>query len=167
MITETIFSNMLVLAAFLCTLATGFVLLFAIVVMPGIGTLSDRDFLRAFQSIDLVIQNNQPLFILIWVGSAVALLIATVLGFRQLEGISRILLLVAATVYIFGMQLPTIAINIPLNNRVQELNFDALEEASAVAEREHFEPRWNRWNMIRTAFASLASGLLLIVIRLL
>ncbi|MCB0128652.1 MAG: DUF1772 domain-containing protein [Caldilineaceae bacterium] len=167
MITETIFSNMLILAAFLCTLATGFVLLFAIVVMPGIGTLSDRDFLRAFQSIDRVIQNNQPIFILIWVGSAVALLIATVLGFRQLEGISRILLLVAATVYIFGMQLPTIAINIPLNNRVQELNFDALEEASAAAEREHFEPRWNRWNVIRTAFASLASGLLLIVIRLL
>lgn len=166
MITETIFSNMLILAAFLCTLATGFVLLFAIVVMPGIGTLSDRDFLRAFQIIDRVIQNNQPLFILIWVGSAVALLIATVLGFRQLEGISRILLLIAAIVYIFGMQLPTIAINIPLNNRVQELNFDALEEASAVAEREHFEPRWNRWNMIRTAFASVASLLLLIVIRL-
>lgn len=166
MITETIFSNMLVLAAFLCTLATGFVLLFAIVVMPGIGTLNDRDFLQAFQVIDRVIQNNQPLFILIWVGSAVALLIATVLGFRQLEGISRILLLVAAIVYVFGMQLPTIAINIPLNNQVQELNFDTLEDAPAVAEREHFEPRWNRWNMIRTAFASIASVLLLIVIRL-
>ncbi|MEZ4710181.1 MAG: DUF1772 domain-containing protein [Caldilineaceae bacterium] len=166
MITETIFSNMLILAAFLCTLATGFVLLFAIVVMPGIGTLNDRDFLRAFQIIDRVIQNNQPLFILVWVGSAAALLIATFLGVRQLEGISRILLLVAAIVYILGMQLPTIAVNIPLNNRVQELNFDVLEEASAVAEREHFEPRWNRWNMIRTAFASFASLLLLIVIRL-
>ncbi|MEZ4621535.1 MAG: hypothetical protein R2867_39370 [Caldilineaceae bacterium] len=49
MVTQTIFSNMLILAAFLCTLATGFILTFAIVVMPGIGTLSDRDFLRHFR----------------------------------------------------------------------------------------------------------------------
>lgn len=166
MITETIFSNVLILAAFLCTLATGFILIFAIVIMPGIGTLTDRDFLRAFQVIDRVIQNSQPLFILVWIGSAAALLIATFLGFGQLEGVSRILIIVAAVVYIFGMQLPTVAINIPLNNRVQTLNFDTLDEPSAAAERSHFEDRWNRWNVIRTAFAGLASVLLLIVVRL-
>lgn len=164
--TETIFPNMLILATFLCTLATGFIFLFAIVVMPGIGTLNDHDFLRAFQVIDRVIQNSQPLFILVWVGSAAALLIATFLGFRQLEGISRVLIIVAAVVYILGMQLPTVAIHIPLNNRVQTLNFDTLDEPSAAAERQHFEDRWNRWNVIRTAFAGCASVLLLIVIRL-
>ncbi|MBV7336675.1 DUF1772 domain-containing protein [Chloroflexi bacterium TSY] len=166
MLTQTIFSNMLILAAFLCTLATGFILIFAIVVMPGIGTLNDRDFLRAFQVIDRVIQNSQPLFALVWVGSAAALLIATFLGFGQLEGVSRILIVVAAIFYIFGMQLPTVTINIPLNNRVQTLNFETLDESSAVAERQHFEQRWNRWNIIRTAFASVASVLLLIVVRL-
>ena len=116
MIIETIFTNMLILAAFLCTLATGFILLFAIVVMPGIGTLSDRDFLRAFQVIDRVIQNSQPLFILVWAGSVAALFIAALLGFRQLEGISRILMIVAAVLYIVGVQLPTGTVNIPLDN---------------------------------------------------
>lgn len=167
MITETIFSNMLMLAAFLCTLVTGFVLLFAIVVMPGIATLSDRDFLRAFQVIDRVIQDNQPLFIIVWVGSAVALLIATVLGIGQLAGLSRGLLIVAAIVYIVGVQLPTVTINVPLNNRVQTLDLDTLDETVATAERQRFEERWNRWNVIRTAFASIASILLLIVVRLL
>ena len=39
----------LILATFLCTLVAGFVLLFAIVVMPGITPLTNREFLRAFQ----------------------------------------------------------------------------------------------------------------------
>ena len=166
MIIETIFTNMLILAAFLCTLATGFILLFAIVVMPGIGTLSDRDFLRAFQVIDRVIQNSQPLFILVWAGSVAALLIAALLGFRQLEGISRILIIVAAVLYIVGVQLPTGTVNIPLNNRVQALDLNALDEAAQATERQRFETRWNRWNIIRTAFASSTSILLLIVLRL-
>lgn len=166
MITQTIFSNMLMLAAFLCALATGFIFIFAIVIMPGIGALNNRDFLKAFQVIDGVIQRGQPLFILVWVGSVGALLIATFLGFSQLEGIARILIVVAAVVYVLGMQFPTVAINVPLNNRVQTLDLDTLDETSAATERQNFEERWNRWNIIRTAFASVASILLLVVIRL-
>lgn len=166
MITQTIFSNMLMLAAFLCALATGFIFIFAIVIMPGIGALNNRDFLKAFQVIDGVIQRGQPLFILVWVGSVGALLIATFLGFGQLEGIARILIVVAAIVYVLGMQFPTVAINVPLNNRVQTLDLDTLDETSAATERQSFEERWNRWNIIRTAFSGVASLLLLVVIRL-
>ena len=163
---ETIFLSMLMLATFFCMLATGFILIFAIVVMPGIGTLDDRSFLRAFQVIDRVIQNNQPLFGLIWVGSVVAILAATFLGFSQLDDIGRILILAAAILYIFGMQLPTISINIPLNNRLQTLNLETMDETTAVDERQRFEARWNRWNTIRTGFSSVASILLLIVVQL-
>lgn len=167
MLTETIFQNMLMLATLLTTLVTGFILLFAIVVMPGIGSLENADFLRAFQVIDRVIQNNQPLFMFIWMGSAVSLLIATVLGFGQLEGVARILILAATASFILGTQLPTIAVNIPLNNQVQTLNLETLDEAIFKTEREYFESRWNRWNVFRTVFASLASVLLIIVVRLL
>jgi hypothetical protein len=31
--------------------------------IPGIKSLNDREFIRAFQVIDEVIQNNQPLFV--------------------------------------------------------------------------------------------------------
>lgn len=64
----------LIVATFLCTLVAGFVFAFGVVVMPGIRTLSDGEFLRVFQVMDRVIQNNQPVFMLVWVGSVVALL---------------------------------------------------------------------------------------------
>lgn len=166
MITETIFPVVLLLATFLCTLVTGFVLLFALVVMPGIGTLPNREFLQAFQVIDKVIQNNQLLFILIWIGSAATLLVTAALSLWQLEGIRRILITVATAVFIMGVQLPTITINIPLNNQVQTLSLDTLDEASLATERRSFESRWNRWNSIRTVLACLASVLLLISVRL-
>ena len=50
----------LILATFLCSLVAGFVFALAIVTMPGISTLDDREFIRAFQVMDKVIQNNQP-----------------------------------------------------------------------------------------------------------
>jgi uncharacterized membrane protein len=165
-LTASIFPVLLLLATLLCSLVAGFVLLFAIVVMPGIGTLPNREFLQAFQVIDKVIQNNQPLFIFIWIGSAVALLVAAALGIWQPEGVSRILIIVATFVLIAGVQVPTLSINIPLNNRVQTLNLDTLDEESLANERLHFEHRWNRWNIIRTAFACVASVLLLLVVRL-
>ncbi|MEM7029758.1 MAG: DUF1772 domain-containing protein [Chloroflexota bacterium] len=166
MFIEFVFPIMLLLATLFCTLATGFILIFAIVVMPGISTLQNREFLRAFQVIDQVIQKNQPLFVLIWVGSAVCLFVATTLGVGLVVGVPRILLIVAVIAYISGVQLPTITINIPLNNRLQMLNLDTLEESSLVTERQHFEARWNRWNGIRTAFASLTSILLLVLMGL-
>ena len=59
----------LISSAFLCSLITGFILIFAIVVMPGISRFEDKEFLKAFQLIDGIIQNNQPIFLLIWLGS--------------------------------------------------------------------------------------------------
>ncbi len=160
---EPIFLITLILATLLCTLVAGFILIFAIVVMPGIGTLHDQAFLHAFQVIDRVIQNNQPLFVFIWLGSAVALIATAVLGVMQLAGMASLLLIAAAVIYLFGVQLPTVAINIPLNNRVQTLAMATLDEATSGAERKRFEARWNRWNTIRTALASLVSVLLLAV----
>lgn len=167
MIAETALAAVLILATLLCTLVAGFVLLFAIVVMPGIGTLSDREFLRAFQVIDRVIQNNQPHFLFVWIGSAVALLVAAAFGIGLLEGTSRSLLIVATAVFIVGVQLPTVMVNIPLNNRVQALSLDTLDETSLATERRRFEGAWNRWNLIRSAFACLSSVVLLYVLRLL
>ncbi|MCH8819906.1 MAG: DUF1772 domain-containing protein [Acidobacteria bacterium] len=113
---------------------------------------------------DRVIQNNQPIFMLVWVGSVVALGTAAVLGIVQLDGAERLLIIFAALAYFLGVQLPTIRINIPLNNQLQTLDVDAMNESTQKAARQDFEPRWNLWNSIRTAFASLASALLIILL---
>lgn len=167
MISTIIFQNMLMLSTLLTSLVTGFILIFAIVVMPGLAELPSADFLRAFQVIDRVIQNNQPLFVFIWVGSAISLLIATTLGMMHLDGITRILLITAALSFIVGTQLPTSIINIPLNNHVQNLVIDEMSESEQLTERHKFESRWNRWNILRTVFAAASSVLLIIVLRML
>jgi len=158
------FQIALILATLLCSLVTGFVFAFACVVMPGIGSLNDRRFLEAFQVIDRVIQNNQPAFLVAWVGSAVALAFSGVLGVMQLEGVERMLLIAAVFVYFAGVQLPTIAINIPLNNRLQTLDVETLDEATLAEARRSFEPRWNRWNTIRSVFAVVTSALLIVLV---
>lgn len=163
----TVFEVILVLATLACSLVAGLVFTFAVVVMPGIKKLKDGEFIRAFQVMDGIIQDNQPLFMLVWVGSAFALIAATALGMMELTGTNRILLMVAACIYLFLVQLPTIVINIPLNNELQTLEVGAMNENELQLARTKFEPRWTRWNSIRTCFACLASALLLILLRML
>lgn len=161
MLTEGIFQIALILAAFLSSLVAGLLFVFAIVIMPGIKNLNDGEFIRAFQVMDGVIQNNQPLFVLVWVGSAVTLVTSVVFGIGQLDGVGRLLIILATLAYILGVQLPTVTINVPLNNKLQTLDVDAMNDTTQKTARKAFEPRWNRWNSIRAAIASLVSVLLI------
>jgi uncharacterized membrane protein len=61
-------------------------------------------------------------------------------------------------------QLPTVAINIPLNNQLQKLNVATMSASTRKHARNEFEPRWNRWNSIRTACACVASMLLILLL---
>ncbi|MEM7772080.1 MAG: DUF1772 domain-containing protein [Cyanobacteria bacterium P01_E01_bin.6] len=154
----------LTLATLLCSLVAGFVLAFAIVVMPGIRSLNDHDFLQAFKVIDRVIQKNQPIFVLIWLGSILVLVTVALMGIFQLDGINRLLIGIAAAIYLLGVQLPTFTINVPLNNQLQMQKLDAMTELALREARLNFEPRWIRWNAFRTVFATLTSVLLIILV---
>ena len=141
----------LVLAILLCALVSGLLFGFAVVVMPGIAKLSDRDFLLAFKHMDGIIQNNQPLFMLVWVGSILSVLASVILGTMDLSGQEAVLLWLGCGWYLLGVQLPTIAFNIPLNNTIQAIKIDKVNELELTNSRVNFEAKWNRWNRIRTA----------------
>lgn len=152
------------LSTLLCSLVAGLVLTFAIIVMPGIRTLGNLDFLKSFKAIDRVIQINQPVFMLVWLGSALMLVVSTALGVWQLEGVDRVLLVVACSIYILGVQVPTVAINVPINNQLQSQNLDAMNESEILATMHAFEFRWLPWNTIRTFVAILTTVLLLVLL---
>ena len=154
----------LILATLLCALTAGLVFAFASVVMPGIGKLGDREFIRSFQVIDGVIQVGQPVFGLVWMSSVVTLLLSAVMGGLQLDGIERVFVIVSALVYVMGVQVPTFRINVPLNNTLQRLDVDAMDKDALASARRAFENRWVRWNSIRTVVASLVSVALLFVL---
>ena len=129
----------LLLSALLCSLVAGLLFGFAVVVMPGIAKLSDREFLLAFKHMDGIIQDNQPLFLLAWVGSILSLAAALVLGTVILTGSELYLMWTAVVLYFLGVQLPTFRFNIPLNNSLQELEIQSLGESELKQSRVNFE----------------------------
>ena len=152
----SLFDAALMAATLACALTAGLVFGFAVVVMPGIAKLPDRDFLQAFKRMDGMIQNGAPLFMLVWVGSIVSVILTLVLGTLQLQGIELYLLWFASSLYLLGVQGPTIRFNIPLNNAVQALEMDSLTEPELAEARAQFEAPWNRWNRFRTMTATVS-----------
>jgi uncharacterized membrane protein len=156
-----VFQILLAVATVLCSLVAGFLFAFATVVMPGTKNLDDGAFLRAFQVIDGVIQKNQPLFMLMWIGSVLSLIAAAALGAWKLAGLDRMLLVLAALIFVLGVQVPTATINIPLNNAVQALDTKTMSQTDLRRARDDFESRWNQWNAIRTVLAIVVTVLLI------
>jgi uncharacterized membrane protein len=154
----------LMLAIMLCSLVAGLLFGFAIVVMPGIAKLNDKGFLSAFKHMDEIIQNNQPLFILVWAGSILSIIITLILGIMNLIGTQIYILILASILYLVGVQLPTFRFNIPLNNSLQNLDIESLDESEAALCRVDFEIPWNHWNRIRTVNAILAVSMLLLLL---
>ena len=160
----TLFVGFLLVSTLLCALVTGFIFTYAVVVMPGFAKLDDRDFIRAFQVTDGVIQNNQPLFMLAWVGSIVSVVATMILGFIELHGIERWTVFAIGFVYLLGVQGITIRVHLPLNNRLQRLEIDEMDPESLSKERNKFETRWNYFNNIRTLIAFAVSFSLMLFI---
>ena len=160
----TLFVGFLIVSTLLCALVTGFIFTYAVVVMPGFAKLDDRDFIRAFQVTDGVIQNNQPLFMLAWVGSIVSVFATMILGFIEQHGIERWTVIAIGFVYLLGVQGITIRVHLPLNNRLQRLEIDEMDPESLSKERNKFETRWNYFNNIRTLIAFAVSFSLMLFI---
>lgn len=159
-----IFEVTLVLATVLCSLVAGFLFAFGVVIMPGIRNLADREFILAFQEVDGIIQRGQPLFVLVWLGSALALAVGLALGIGQLGGIERLLLVAAGALHFLGVQLPTVAVNVPLNNELQAVDVDKTDENALRSARQRFERRWNRSNLLRTVLSVLSAGALAVLL---
>lgn len=165
-LTGRLFRPILILATLLVALTAGLLFAFAIVVMPVTKNLDDAEFIRAFQVMDGIIQNNQPLFMLVWVGSAITLVLAVVTGFGQGGLLMHAILFVAVALYFLGVQVPTVTINIPLNNEIQAVKVETLDRPAQKAARDRFEGRWNRANQFRTGVAVTVTTLLLLLLLL-
>ena len=157
----------LVFAVLTCSLVTGFIFTYAVVVMPGFSKLEDKEFLRAFQVTDGVIQNNQPLFMLTWVGSIISVLSVMAISILSLGVSDAWIIFVVGLIYLLGVQGITVSIHLPLNNHIQKIDINDMNNQSLNEERTNFEMRWNYFNNIRTfiAFSASLSFLLILMAR--
>jgi len=151
----------------LCSLVTGFILTYAIVVMPGLSKLDDKEFIKAFQVTDGIIQNNQPIFILIWVGSIISVVSTIIISIFTLGILEGWKIIFVGLVYLIGVQAITIIIHLPLNRRIQKIDINSISSQSLNEERKNFETKWNYFNNIRTVIAFLVTLFFLFIFSML
>ena len=149
-----------------CCLVTGFIFTYAIVVMPGFSKMNDKEFLKAFQVTDAIIQNNQPLFMLTWIGSIISILSTIVISIVILGISDAWYIVLVGIIYLLGVQVVTFSIHIPLNNHLQQFDFDKLDDQKLNKERLKFEKKWNYFNNFRTMIAFFVTLALIIILKI-
>ena len=151
----------------LSALVTGFILIYALVIMPGLSKLDDKEFIKAFQVTDGIIQNNQPIFILIWIGSIVSVLSTIITSILCLGILDAWLIIFVGFVYLLVVQGITILIHLPLNKNIQNIDINSSNFQTLSKERKTFETKWNYFNNIRTVvgFFVVLIFLLILTIR--
>ena len=154
----------LILSILSCSLVTGFIFTYSVVVMPGFSKLNDKDFIRAFQVTDNIIQNNQPLFMLIWIGSILSVISTIIFSIFNINADYSIFIIVTGFFYLIGVQGLTISIHIPLNNNIQKIDVDKEDELKLNEVRKEFEIKWNYYNRIRTVVAFTVTTLLMLIL---
>ena len=148
----------------LCALAAGFILTYAIIIMPGLSKLDDKEFIKAFQVTDGIIQNNQPIFILIWVGSIISVLGTIITSILSLGIVEAWLIIFAGVIYLLGVQVITISIHLPLNKHIQKIDINLTNSQTLSEVRKNFETKWNYFNNIRTVIALFVILIFLLIL---
>ncbi len=160
----SLFAVVLLVSTVLCALVTGFVFTYAVVVMPGLSKLGDREFIRAFQVTDQIIQNNHPVFMTVWVGSILSVVVTMVTALVGSPGFAGWAVGVTGVVYLIGVQGITVLVHLPLNNQLQNVRVDEMDSASLQEQRELFEARWTSFNVTRTVISCLVTVSLMFVL---
>jgi uncharacterized membrane protein len=134
-------------------MTTGVMYCYQTAIMPGIGRLTDREFIAAFQAMDKEIVN--PVFVgPVFLGGGALLVAATVAHRDEPRRFGR--LATASVVYFAGVVAVTMAGNVPKNNTLADFQVASSTIQQAAAARQQFDGSWNRLHIVRT-LASVAS----------
>ena len=148
-------------ATFLTGLIAGLFYSYSCSVNLGLGKLRDIEYLKAMKSINKAILN--PWFFLSFIGSLVAIPLATTLYYYN-TGVdtSFYLLLSASLTYVVGVFCVTIRGNVPLNEELDSFNIEQAAIQEIKIKKKNFEKPWNRFHFVRS-ISNVAAFLLLLV----
>jgi uncharacterized membrane protein len=161
-----LFAGLLLISSLLCALVTGFVFTYAVIVMPGLAKLGDREFIRAFQVTDGIIQDKQPVFMLVWFGSIISVIGTMLAALMADAGGVKWLAIATGAAYLLGVQGLTIFVHLPLNTQIQNVGTDEMDAKSLHEQRVLFEARWTHFNRIRTVIACVVSASFMAILSL-
>jgi len=142
----------LIITAVLTALIGGLFYAYSCSVVPGLGKLSDSEYLKAMQNINREILN--PVFFMSFMGTAMLLPVSVFL-FRGHQPVFLFLLL-AALAYLIGVFGVTAVGNVPMNDTLDKFDISNSTAESIRQMRDSFENRWNLLNNIRTVFSVIS-----------
>jgi uncharacterized membrane protein len=155
------FANItLVAAAFTTALIAGLFYAYSCSVNPGLGKLSDANYLSAMQSINREILN--PVFFMSFMGTLILLPLSTWLQYSNPAPVRFYLLLGATLIYGVGTFGVTIFGNVPLNNALDAFHLQSASPEALSEQRTLFEKPWNQLHGIRTVANAIALILVLL-----
>jgi len=143
----TTFSGVVLVAALVAAgLIAGLFYAYACSVMPGLARGDDKTFVEAMRGINVAIIN--PVFMLTFLGAPLLAGVAVFLNPGPRPWV------IAGFVCLVAMLLITGALNIPLNNALENGGDDY------AAVRAKFETAWVRWNVLRALVSTAGFGCL-------
>ncbi|MBY4402918.1 DUF1772 domain-containing protein [Rhodococcus fascians] len=139
-----------------CGLVAGVMLAFSVSVLPGLASLPVPDAIAAMQRANAAILN--PLFLTLFVGTALTCSLATVLAITT-EGGRSTWVGAGAALYVVGCFVVTVAFNVPLNDALAAV--DPASPSGADIWRS-FTSNWTRWNTVRIISSTAACAVLIL-----
>lgn len=150
----------LFLALLTTGLSSGLFYAWQVSVIPGTRRASDYSYLETMQQINRAIIN--PWFMFIFMGALLFLVWSTYFSYQAADKSVFTLMVLATISYAAGTFGVTAAGNVPLNNWLDAINLNQLSELQLIETRANYEPKWNKYHMIRTLFSVLSFSLILL-----
>jgi uncharacterized membrane protein len=134
-------------------LIAGLLFTFSNFAMKAFSELPPNQGISAMKKINTVIIN--PLFLGIFMGTALLSAFFIINYFFQwLPGNSK-WTLTGGYLYLFGVFIITVAVNVPLNNQLDSVDSD---QSEGISFWKNYLTFWTRWNHVRTVAAISASS---------
>jgi uncharacterized membrane protein len=141
-------------------LNAGLFFIFSVCIMGALARLPAEQGIAAMQVINVVILN--PWFLLAFMGTAVLSLILVAGGFIY-GGPARFYLIAGGLLFLGGVILVTMIVNVPMNNALEALQPGSEEAARLWSSTTLVD--WVRWNHVRTLASIGALGCFVMAFR--
>ena len=150
----------LALAVLLTGIMAGIFFTWSNAVKPGIGKLSDLEYLNSLQSMNRVILNKSFLFL--FIGAIIAVALVPIFHFHTYPNKIFWLFMCIFLIYWAGVFGVTVFGNIPLNEILDKSNLEAMGMKEIISLRRTIEFKWNNFNLIRSISSAITFILLII-----
>ncbi len=155
--TQNLFLILCGIAVISSALVSGIFMAFSDFGMTSLGSVTPASGIESMQVINRDVYGS--VFVKLLIGVAPFSVLLTALGYFRLPLVTTVWLAAGAIIYLVGVIFVTMKFNVPMNQKLDVMDYASVEAASYW---ETYVADWTQWNHIRT-FASGTSALCFLI----